>query len=320
MHAATRSHCYIFLVLSLLRLGSAAITKVACVGDSITDGSCCGLSYDQIYPVRLQEILGTARFEVGEYGILSRTGSKDCTPSYWDSTEYQDALAWTADIYIVMLGSNDAKTINWGPGRCSENFQQDMQDLLNSFSNLPSQPMVFAAYPPKVCPNPCCGISDDNVVNGVIPALNGAADTEIIVDTYEYTQDHCNAWYTNDAVHLNPLGALRLAELLASEILAIQPSTDQPTGSPSCSPSGGPSQRPTKLPTDLPSSIPCGTPSAKQPTSGPSVASAPIDDPSAAPIDDTVGQGGLFGFLASMVKVVLGVIGEIIHVLTFGLL
>jgi len=37
-------------------------------------------------------------------------------------------------------------------------------------------------------------------------------------------------------------------------------------------------------------------------------------------MDDTVGQGGLLGFLVSIVKAVLGVIGRIIHALTLGLL
>ena len=208
----------------------SAVTKVACVGDSMTDGSCCGLTYSEIYPVKLQELLGDDYYVV-DYGILSRTASKACSPSYWDSTEYADILTDDPDIVIVMLGTNDAKLNFWGS--CAQDFQIDMQSLLESLQNLSSKPKIYAVYPPKVCDNPCCGISDENLVNGVIPTIRVAAaavgsDT---LDAYEYTSTKCNDWYMPDNVHLTAAGALKLAEFFHDIIMELDntTSTQSPT-------------------------------------------------------------------------------------------
>ena len=93
--------------------------RVACLGDSLTRGSC---STRGGYPVELQRLLGSA-FNVSGYGESGRTAlrrgvcgpdspldessSGDC--SIWDTDTFKRALASEPDVVTIMLGTNDAK-------------------------------------------------------------------------------------------------------------------------------------------------------------------------------------------------------------------
>ncbi len=90
--------------------------RVTCIGDSITEGGACNLSYS--YVNVLQEMLGSG-FAVTNAGVSAKTmlkqgqcnGGGDC--SYWNTATWPKALASTPDIVTIMLGTNDAKVFNW---------------------------------------------------------------------------------------------------------------------------------------------------------------------------------------------------------------
>ena len=54
---------------------------------------------------------------------------------YWDEDIYQEALFSEPDILILMLGTNDAKEINWSD---KETFVADYKEMANIFMDLPS--------------------------------------------------------------------------------------------------------------------------------------------------------------------------------------
>jgi lysophospholipase L1-like esterase len=195
--------------------------KVACVGDSVTDQTCCGLSSTQIYPHQLQTILGEELYEVGEFGNWGYTMIKNGDRSIWNFPELNEAKAFEPDIVIIMLGLNDAKDINWEPYGYA--FQSDATEMYNDFLNLPSNPTVFAALPTAVDPfDACCGIRDDVVFNDIIPKVQAAAQESgaLELDTYAYTHDHLVDWYI-DGVHLNADGAHGIAQFFKTAILNL---------------------------------------------------------------------------------------------------
>src|SRR5690606_33169468 len=75
--------------------------KVACVGNSITEGA--GLT--KTYPDVLQELLGDS-YEVRNYGIGGRTLLRKGDYPYWNETKYKEVLTWTPNIVIIKLGTN----------------------------------------------------------------------------------------------------------------------------------------------------------------------------------------------------------------------
>ena len=93
----------------------AHVTKVTCIGDSITEGGGC---HSGSYVDLLRNLLGSD-FSVLNAGSSGQTqlkkglcnGSGTC--SYWDTDAWQNALNTKASIITIMLGTNDAKAFNW---------------------------------------------------------------------------------------------------------------------------------------------------------------------------------------------------------------
>lgn len=176
--------------------------KVACVGNSITEGA--GLT--KTYPDVLQELLGDS-YEVRNYGIGGRTLLRKGDYPYWNETKYKEVLTWTPNIVIIKLGTNDTKPQNW---QFKDEFIEDYVDLINSFKNLPSKPTVLICNPIPVFEDKW-GINQAVMDNEVIPAMKEIAEkTEVqIIDVYQPFLGKADLTY--DAIHPNDEGAGFLA-------------------------------------------------------------------------------------------------------------
>lgn len=119
--------------------------RIACAGDSITYGYGLFQRAKLAYPSVLQEVLGS-QYEVRNFGHSGKTMVRGGSESYWDTTEYQQALASSPDVVIIMLGTNDAQFKNrqW----FQDDFVTDVAALIQSFQDLSSEPRVFLAQPP----------------------------------------------------------------------------------------------------------------------------------------------------------------------------
>ena len=121
-------------------------TRVVCVGDSITAGTC---SDDGGYPALLQARLGHGYvvFNEGVHGTTMQRrgrcsgGSVEGSCSYWHTAQHARALACSPDIVVVEFGQNDAKYINWADGGEAD-FTSDYEELIAAFEALPSKPQV----------------------------------------------------------------------------------------------------------------------------------------------------------------------------------
>lgn len=83
-----------------------AQVKVACIGDSVTEG--LGLEHpeSESYPSQLQELLG-AKYEVGNFGHSGATLLRKGHRPYCKQQKFADALNFVADIAVIHLGLND---------------------------------------------------------------------------------------------------------------------------------------------------------------------------------------------------------------------
>jgi acyl-CoA thioesterase-1 len=68
--------------------------RVACVGDSITQGAG---TKGRSYPSQLQKLLGD-KWEVGNFGVSGRTLLRKGDFPYWNEKAYQNALAFKPDV------------------------------------------------------------------------------------------------------------------------------------------------------------------------------------------------------------------------------
>jgi len=144
--------------------------KVACVGDSITLGY--GGSKGADYPSVLQGLLGDG-YEVKNFGYNGATMQKAGTKPYWNTKEWGQALNSNADIVVIMLGTNDAKPINWkhdgvtGP----KFFEADYKDMISQLRKLKTYPALYTAIPPPCYKDYGPGKQNMTIVNKLLPPL-----------------------------------------------------------------------------------------------------------------------------------------------------
>ena len=202
------------LLLALLSLmtAHAAPIKVACVGDSITQG--VGARSGQSYPAQLQALLGDG-YEVGNFGVSGRTLLKKGDFPYWQEKKYQAALAMEPAIVIIMLGTNDTKPQNW---RHEAEFVADYRELVKSFQSLKSRPKVFVCRPVPVPGQGNFGINEENV-RKEIPRIDALAK-ELgcgVIDMHAALEKFPEM--LPDRVHPNTAGAGEMAKAAAQAIL-----------------------------------------------------------------------------------------------------
>ncbi len=119
----------------------AGITRVACVGNSVTFGYGLAHRERESYPTRLQEMLGN-QYLVGNFGRNGATLLSKGHNPYVKSGEYQKALEFLPDILIIDLGLNDTDPRNWP--NYGDEFISDYQRLIASFqTGSGASPKVF---------------------------------------------------------------------------------------------------------------------------------------------------------------------------------
>jgi acyl-CoA thioesterase I len=127
----------------------ADTTRIACVGNSITDGTnLTGTVRDTgRYPYQLQNLLGKA-YKVVNCGKGGATALKKGDMPYWTygADQFKVAMSLLPNIVIIELGTNDSKPVNW-PNHKNE-FIGDYKALVDTFATLPSRPKVWVCLPP----------------------------------------------------------------------------------------------------------------------------------------------------------------------------
>ena len=145
---------------------SFAYQKIACLGDSLTYGY--RVAPEEGFVSQLQELLGNG-YDVRNFGVNNASIEHGSALCYTDTPEYQDALDYDADLYIIMIGTNDAKDVNFH-GKAS--FINDYMAMINT-------------------------IGRDKVILSDIPPVNYGSDVEL---NEEYTTPE-NVVKINGLIH-----------------------------------------------------------------------------------------------------------------------
>ena len=204
----------LYVVVALLSVScSKQITKIACIGDSITEGSGIRYQSKSSYPVMLDSILGM-NYSVLNSGKSSTTLQKNGDFPYWNTKEFSNVQAFHPDIIIIKLGTNDSKGQNWKIG----DFEKDYQSLIDTLKMLNKNPKIFVCLPVPAFET-VWGINDSTITKGVIPIVNRIAGKNKlpVIDLYQGLKNH--AEYFPDKIHPNEKGAKIMAEIIAKEVI-----------------------------------------------------------------------------------------------------
>src|SRR6478609_560461 len=81
---------FVIIVVCAVVCAAAAPNKIACVGDSITEGSGLSSPSTESYPARLQKLLGT-NYNVRNFGVSGRTLLKQGDFPYWKEAAFTNS-------------------------------------------------------------------------------------------------------------------------------------------------------------------------------------------------------------------------------------
>lgn len=193
--------------------------KVACIGDSITYGDGVTNWETENYPVVLQNILGN-EYEVVNFGFGGACVNPEGDIPYVNQSLYQQSLDFDADIIVFMLGTNDAKGINW---TSEHDFMRDYMDLMESYSQDGRAPKVYIVLCAEGYNNPDPAseehIQPDRIDKIVETIRNTHIENGKIIDIHSLTEAHPE-WFVKDGIHPDTAGTKAIAEMIAEAIKA----------------------------------------------------------------------------------------------------
>jgi lysophospholipase L1-like esterase len=184
--------------------------KIACIGDSITEGSGLATPSLESYPARLQRLTGTNEFHVRNFGVSGRTLLKKADFPYWKEAAFTNSLNFAPDVVIIQLGTNDGKSYNW---RYGTNFISDYKELVSIYAALPSAPQIILCVPCPVYGNGAFDVNPGIVRTNVAPAVRQVAE-ELGLSAVDLQNRMNNPAWFPDTVHPNSQGSAVMASIL----------------------------------------------------------------------------------------------------------
>ncbi|OHB60666.1 MAG: hypothetical protein A2167_04645 [Planctomycetes bacterium RBG_13_46_10] len=194
---------------------NAQAVKVACIGDSITEGANIANPQNNSYPAQLASLLrkldDTRDWETQNFGVGGTTLLQKGDKPYIKQPAYQQALAWQPDMVVIMLGTNDSKPQNWIYGT---EFVSDYCALIDSFAGLSSHPRIWICKPVPAFKD-SFGITNNVIRFEIIPLIDEIARQKHVEVIDLYTPLLGADALFPDGIHPNTAGAGRMVQVIA---------------------------------------------------------------------------------------------------------
>ncbi len=186
--------------------------RIACVGDSITEGYGLAVQSKTGYPVVLDSILGGG-YSAINLGRSATTLQKHGDFPYWIAKEFSDVFAVAPNIIVIKLGTNDTKPNNWN----QLNYKADYQAMIDTFKTISTNPKIYLCYPAPVFETKW-GINDSTVAKGVIPVIDELAKSNNlqVIDLYHGMKNQGTNF--PDGIHPNEEAVAQMASIIAQTI------------------------------------------------------------------------------------------------------
>lgn len=200
-----------------LNMPAENAVKVACVGNSITDGFGIDMAENLGYPAQLAKMLGNG-YAVKNFGVSSRTMSVTGDHPYVNEPAWKACKEWNPDVVVIKLGTNDTKEHNWATAK--DDFVKSMKQIVDELKALPTPKRIILCAPIQA-KDTRYGIRDSITVNEIIPMIQKFAKKNKMeyLDLYnEYGELNKNEMLS-DMIHPNEKGAVKLAEIVKKAVV-----------------------------------------------------------------------------------------------------
>ena len=180
---------------------------IYCIGDSLTYGVIPNTAgkRDVNYPEVLAGLLGEG-YEVVNLGKPGRSLTEGGV-CYLKVPEYQQSIDAAADMYIIMLGTNDANLWEkWD----AEAYEHDLNMVVDTYKEANPDTIIVLIAPPTVLPDESTGkiMMDKSLLEGFIhDTVQKTAEEKgaLFLDMYAQTTEHPE-WIGADGIHFTQEG------------------------------------------------------------------------------------------------------------------
>lgn len=190
--------------------------KVACIGDSVTEGDLGGgrgVNPSTTYPAQLQDMLGEG-YEIKNFGKCGAAISRNSYYPYWNVPELAASQEYQPDIVIIMIGTNDAWDGQWNTVK--SRFENDYKELVSIYKNLDSKPIIYLTK--------CSGVNNQHQampeMNAIVERISQEMGTQLAdMYTWEYNlPDEDKRTLFPDGLHPNEQGYRLMAEEFKKQV------------------------------------------------------------------------------------------------------
>ena len=204
--------------------------RVACIGNSITDGHGIDMATAYGYPALLQKKLGND-YWVRNFGVSGRTMLNRGDQPYMKEVAWADAQRFKPDVVIIKLGTNDSKPQNW---QYASEFREDLEQMILTLrpdlaqtakkkskktkTATPVGPQIFLCTPIPAIKS-TWDINEAVIANEIIPIQQEVARKYglKVIDLHTLFAGDSDKMLS-DGIHPDGKGAQRLADIIAEEI------------------------------------------------------------------------------------------------------
>ena len=207
--------------------------RVACIGNSITDGHGIDMATQHGYPALLQKKLGSD-YWVKNFGVSGRTMLNKGDAPYMKEKAWADAQAFNPDIVVIKLGTNDSKPQNWQYGN---EFRQDLEQMLFALrpdlaqpekkkkgkkaqaATPPAKPQIFLCTPIPAIKS-TWNIDESVIAGSIIPIIKEEAEKYglQLIDLHTLCAGDADKMLS-DGIHPDGKGAQRLADIISEALM-----------------------------------------------------------------------------------------------------
>ncbi len=190
------------------------ITRVACVGDSITQGVGVKHQTTNSYPAQLARMLG-GKWHVTNYGVSGTTMMNTGDRPYMQRAEFKAALESKPDVVVIKLGTNDSKPQN--VEMHPDDFLASYREMIAKFRTANPRIKIYACLPVPAFPEGG-GIRESVISGTIIPKIRQLAQEEnlLLIDLHSALDGRSDCF--PDKVHPNKEGARIMAKTVAAAL------------------------------------------------------------------------------------------------------
>lgn len=196
-----------------LSLSAQQPIRIACVGNSITEGAVASDRANKGYVGVFRDLMGKA-YDVRNFGVSGATACRDTYKPYDKCDLFAEAKAFLPDIVTIALGTNDSQPRVWNTDNFAKNFEADLIYLCEEFEKLSSKPKIYLCLPIPIMPNDRWQHQPEILVNEIIPKIYKVAQERgyDVIDLHTPLLGRGDECYPdNDKLHPNDLGHLVIA-------------------------------------------------------------------------------------------------------------